>query len=248
MIWLVLWLVLSSLIGATAALAEATPSAQLFDSAEWEVQRSVPANFGNGQDEAVVTLLRSIRPTGISGVGGPLYAVNLIISAGQRILYEFTSQPKWPCTVQGDVFFMDAEVTIRDVTGDGLKEVLFHSGTVAADGYSKRENVIHRVGEEWWNIAPPQFVASSQQRLRWIDRPRVPVVVIAEPIYPADPDDPHSCRQCPHFFQYSVFQWAAQPKAFINVRSVLSSRDFADGVDPLEHDLGLALKGLEAVE
>jgi hypothetical protein len=235
---------------ATPTVAGKTNAVQgLFDPGQWTVRRTIPINLGGRFTNATAILLSSVNPKGESGVGAPLFAVDMIIISGDRVLYKFRQPGAAP------EFFMDDALEARDVTDDGIPEVLFHSGLVGASDFSKHEHVIHRVPREesvadvgsvpsidWVNdIAPVQFMHTRRQTFRWLDLRGATLAVVANPLIPAGVTDPHFCHGCPHFYQYLVFKWEKRKGTFVLSRSIQSQRDFEDGTDPLQQDLPFIL-------
>lgn len=220
-----------------------------FDPGQWTVRKTIPINLGGRVTNATAILLSSVNPKGESGVGAPLFAVDMLIVSGDKVLYQF-HQPG-----AATEFFMDDALEARDVTDDGIPEVLFHSGFVGASDFSKHEHVIYRVpGEEsvtdaapfpssdWVDdVAPVQFMHTRRQTFRWLDLRGVTFAVVANPLIPAGVTDPHFCHGCPHFYQYLVFKWEKSKGTFVLSRSIQSQRDVKDGTDPLQQDLPFVL-------
>jgi hypothetical protein len=224
-----------------------------FDPREWVVRKTIAVDLGGHLTNATAILLSSVIPKGESGVGAPLFAVDMLIVSGRTVLYQFYRPG---AAIE---FLMDDALEARDVTNDGIPEVLFHSGFVGASDFSKYEHVIYRVpGEEpvpdsepfpssdWVNdVAPVQFIHTRRQTLRWLDLRGVTLAVVANPLIPAGVTDPHFCHGCPHFYQYLVFRWEKTKGTFVLSRSIQSQRDFEDGTDPLRDDLGFVLGKLD---
>jgi hypothetical protein len=211
----------------------------LVDRKEWIVEKVLPVDLGGDMKSSTAVLLRATRSTGSSGVGEPLFAVDLlIVEAGTKIVYRFTSSASFPYH-KDEVFFVDDLLDSRDVTGDGVDEVLFHSGSKGASDWSTREHVIRRAPEDGglWNVEEDSFVHSWRRTFTWLESPGGTLAIVADDLDPASSDDPHTCHGCPKFYQYLVYRWEKTKKTFILWRSIQSEKEFDGNVDPLKADL-----------
>jgi hypothetical protein len=246
------------MVSTPAATGEKSATQGLVDPAEWAVLKTIPVNLGGHITNATAILLRSVKSKGESGTGTPLFADMLILSGG-KFVYQF-HQPGI-CSE----FFIDDTLEAKDVTGDGIPEVLFHSGSVGASDFSTYEHVIYHAPDEPldegsapfpalypridWVVdvaayAAVPFVRTRRQTFRWLDFRGVTLALIANPLLPASGDDPHSCHACPRFYQYLVFRWENDKRSFVLSRSIQSQRVFEEETDPLQTDLPFILERL----
>lgn len=223
----------------------------LFDPAQWAVRKALSINLGGKLTDARAILLRSVSPKEES-LGAPLFAVDMLIVSSGKAVYQF-HQVGAPFE-----FFMDDTLEAKDVTDDGIPEVLFHSGSVGASDYNTYEHVIYHApdqgsaamaasitGSEWLvdigAYAALTFIHSRRQTFRWVDFRGGALALMARPVIPASGDDLHACHSCPKFYEYLAFKWRKDRQSFILLRSIQSLRDFGDETDPLQDDLPFIL-------
>jgi hypothetical protein len=243
--------------GASAELATPTAAGEvggardLFDPAQWAVRKALSINLGGQLTDARAVLLRSVNPKGES-LGAPLFAVDMLIVSGGKAAYQF-HQAGAPFE-----FFMDDTLEAKDVTDDGIPEVLFHSGSVGASDYNTYEHVIYHApdqgsaamaapitGSEWLvdvgAYAALPFIHSRRQTFRWIDFRGGTLALMARPVIPASGDDLRACHLCPKYYEYLAFKWRKDRQSFVLLRSIQSLRDFGDETDPLQNDLSFII-------
>ncbi len=210
---------------------------KLFDSREWIVRNTLALDLGSPFKDSSAILLTSTRPRGQSGAGEPLDAVDvLIVDPDHRELYRYSKS-----RAADDVakFRVDDVLESKDVTGDGIPELLFHTGSQGASDWWTKEHVIYRVpgSSDFRDIAPREFGQSWRQAFRWISFRGAALALVARPIEPEDSNDPHMCHSCPKFYQYLVFKWERGRKSFVLLRSIQSTKDFDSDTDPLTVDM-----------
>src|SRR5579862_6219861 len=145
---------------ASMVLADETPTPgtgpfykPLFDSQQWSVVQATSASFGKKHPDVWVQLLKSIVPVGKNVFGEPTYAVNVLVSDGESVIYSFVPVTIPPDPVQwyaeiakardrlnrmdyiDDQGLTAAPLEVRDVTGDGVPEIIFHAGAVGATDF-----------------------------------------------------------------------------------------------------------------
>jgi len=182
--------------------------------------------------DAVAVLLRSTKSHGVSGTGGPLFGLDLLIVHDGKKVYRFSDfAVKWK-------FFIDDYLRVQDLTGQGMTAVLFHSGEVGvSDHWSAMHLVFLPAGESLArDVADDDFGDSWRHKTRWITIRGVPAVLVAKPIEPAGFNDPRMCHSCPKFYQYLVYQWSASRSSFILTQVIQSERDIDADTDPLDAD------------
>jgi len=218
----------------SGAMQDRRDQGGLFDNCEWTVRKTIPIDFGDQFKKSTATLLSSVSPKGESGTGNPLYAVELlIVNDAHHVIYRFSEDLHEPD------FFADETLQAKDVTGDGIPELLFHSGVVGASDWLTHEHVIYRrPGSSFaQDIALPEFVHSWRHTFRWISFRGTTLALVADPLNPQNPDDPHACHSCNKFYQYLVFKWERDRETFVLLRSIQSEKEFDANTDPLAADL-----------
>lgn len=267
---------------------EPDPTAPLFDGQyahQWTVVQATSAAFGKEHPETWVQLLKSISPAGESGVGSPLYAVNLLVFESRpdrllALLYSFapltvpTATPTplptatpIPPTVPpfttrefdlrpkrkrrgyehtsrrtDNIFYMDDQgavagppLELRDVTGDHIPEIIFHSGFTAADDSITDIHVIQYSNAGFRDIRADRFSESMWQKFRWLDLDGQTVGIVAEHMKPSD--DPYAnCEQCPKFHRYDVYRWDQTQGKFSLSETIPSTGKLHSGENPFETD------------
>ena len=223
-------------------------SASIFDSGEWMVVQAVPAQFDNGGIHASVQLLKTIRPTGEDGVGGPLYSVNLLITANGRLLYSFAplAIPERDVHRVEPVYYLDRRgvergcpLEVRDVTGDGTPEILFCSGYGGASDWVTEIHVLKYVRSDpsrFQDVRGTRFTESWWQRFRWLDRGGASLAIVAEPIERSS-DAPVACHACPKLHRYAVYRWDEARGGFVLGQTIPSTGTLhRAGEDPFRTD------------
>lgn len=185
-----------------AALAAESPGTSvephgIYDPSQWTVVKSATGNFGKSLPNAQLLLLRSIPVTGNDGIGRPL----------------------------DDLGGADVMLDLRDVTGDHVPEIIFHSGWRAA---AARQNVVHVLQytkdgpTRFRDIRSDSFFDSNWYGLGWLDLDGRTFAVIAEPFDPPVPPDEIVCQECPRFYRYLVYRWS-QSDARFELRQTIPS-------------------------
>jgi hypothetical protein len=200
-----------------------------------------------GGDPIDILLLRERCATGRSGVDDPLWRVDLIVMRRGEIVYRFSdSAPASGGTIE-PVFWIDDAVGARDVTNDGVPEVLFRSVFMgASDWYAPHHVLRPSAGGIWREEALQPFADSWRTKFAWTNSGQRVVGVAARPHHPEQWDDRTSCHSCPHSYHYDVYEWSDAAKIFVMKYSFPGSREFADDEDPLVADAPRIREGLSA--
>src|SRR3954465_5806562 len=103
-----------------ALLLLSFPAFGQFDQTRWELVKRISGRFE-------VLLLKSHEATGSSGLGDPMYDVDVLVRQGGAVVYEYRTPPHGPDSAEPG-YFVDDVLEVRDVTGDGVPEVVFHTG------------------------------------------------------------------------------------------------------------------------
>ena len=123
----------------------------------------------------------------------PDYSVNLIVVENGHLLYSFA-----PLAVQRfdpgrtdpisymDDFGVDAgcPLELRDVTGDEVPEIIFHSGWMAASDHETDIHVLQYTDTptKFRDIRAERFSESRWSKFLWLDLAGRTVAIVAEPM------------------------------------------------------------------
>jgi hypothetical protein len=224
------------------------PLAPVFDVQQWTIVQAAFSRFGKDGPDARVQLLKSIAPAGNDGVGRPLYAVNLIVTQNGRLLYSFAPLTMPPLdqrqTVPG--FYMDdrgieagCPLELRDVTGDQVPEIIFHSGSAGASDSQTDIHVLqytHDAQMEFRDVRADHFFESWWWKFRWLDLNGRTVAIVAEPVERSE-DPELTCHACPKFHKYRVYRWHQAKSSFVLSETIPSTGKLhRDDEDPLKTD------------
>jgi hypothetical protein len=233
--------------GAETSTQDARSSVR-YDWSSWTIVKQKTANFRAASGPANVILLKSVNTTGDGGGGQPLNDVNLIIIQGGQLVYEYGKRGAQASKDDPDPtrFFVDDYLELRDVTGDGLPQVLFHTWFPGMSDHLMLEHVLRWKDSDsaFTDIAPEPFSSSGTHGLRWFMFAGRPAVVVADrdwnPETPAD----ERCHYCPSPFQYDVYQWSKRASAFIVYRHLEGEKEYTDAGEALTGDWTM-IQGLD---
>lgn len=115
-----------------AGAAVALPAAQ-FDATQWVVKKTVHADFGPQLPNATVSLLASKLPSGQGSLVEPVFTANIVVKVGDTVVYTMKKAPvEFDIHKVSDIdvatYYVDDLVELADVTGDGMPEIVFHTG------------------------------------------------------------------------------------------------------------------------
>jgi hypothetical protein len=212
-------------------------SALGYDQNRWKMIKQIRASFGGDTGlPSEVLLLKSVQPTGRGG-GQPLSDVDLLIMQRGRVIYDYAQEAKSP----GSRFYMDDYLEIRDVTGDGIPEVLFHSGS---KGYSDSATAEHILRYDTskasaTDLAPVSFYNSGTHGLRWLVLADRAFVVIADRNWSPNAPLEDKCHYCPSPFKYNLYQWSSKEEDFVAYRQVYGEKLYQTADEALREDWAL---------
>jgi len=211
------------------------------DARRWTVVKRTPATFGDDVGTVTVVLLKSSKPTSTGGAEQPLSDVNLRILRGNKVIYDYVKVGVKPPDYNDTQFYMDDYLDIRDVTGDGIPEVLFHSGYEGTSDSVTIEHILRydKPKASFSDIAPKAFAKSGTHGLRWLMLGGEPLVVIADRNWPASTRVEDRCHYCPGRFRYAVYHWNGERDAFVLCRCVYGRRPYTDAETAFRGDLKL---------
>jgi len=194
-----------------------------YDRSAWEVVRTRAVGFGPSLPRAQVILLQSRWVTG--GVDSPLRDVNVVIAAGNHALYSFrTDAPRFDR--QADLrFSVDDGVDVKDVTGDGVPEIIFGAGAVGTSGYAERYHIIHydRARRAFRDVASEDLERGLLTSLRWLAIGDAHVALLAEARVAGN-----ECHLCAHFYKYRASCWSEERGGFRRIYRGRSRRRYGD--------------------
>jgi hypothetical protein len=151
--------------------------------------------------------------------------VRLLIFHAGRILYDHTMQ-----------FFMDEYLEIRDVTGEGSPQVLFHSGSQGASDSSTLEHILRydKRNDSVADVPPEEFFNSGTHGLRWLTVEGRAFLVIATRSSTATLEE--LCHYCSSRFQYDIFRWNNEKSAFTAYRRLQGEKSYGQATEALSGD------------
>ena len=224
--------------GAETATQDARSNVR-YDWSSWTIVKQKTANFRAGsRPSANVILLKSVNKTGDGGGGQPLNDVNLVIVQGGQLVYEYVKRGLQASKDDPTRFYVDDYLELRDVTGDGVPQVLFHTWFPGMSDHLMLEHVLRWKDSDsaFTDIAPEPFSSSGTHGLRWFTFAGRPAVVVADrdwnPETPAD----ERCHYCPSPFQYDVYQWSKRASAFIVYRHLEGEKAYTEAGEALTGD------------
>jgi hypothetical protein len=188
--------------------------APLFDTHQWTAVQSALVRFGKEHPDARVQLLKSITPTGQDGIG--------------RLLFYMDD-------IGGDA---GCPLELRDVTGDQVPEIIFHSGWMAASDHETDIHILQYVNgpTKFRDIRGDHFFESWWWKFRWLDLDGRTVAIVAEPVERSE-DPEVACHACPKFHKYRVSRWDQGKGSFVLSETIPSTGKLhADDEDPLTTD------------
>jgi hypothetical protein len=210
---------------------------ELYDAKQWTVTKSVSAHFGTTLPKATVLLLRSVPVTGRDGVDRPLHSANLVVIANREIVYAFAPLTVGAPDSTSPIFDIDdlnpqhAFLELEDVTGDGLPEIIFHSGWRAASDWENVVHVLQFVGSgptRFRDIRREDFTDSWWHGVRFLKQDTRALAVVAEPVDPPVAPDDFVAHGQPRFHRYSVYRWDQKNQRFELQQRIPESRTLHD--------------------
>ena len=183
-------------------------------------------------------LLKSVQTTGESGMGDPLYDVGLLIIEGNRIVYNYVLQVKRrnvDLDTDPTKFYMDDLLDIRDVTNDGVPEVVFHSGFMGVTDWVTLEHILQYRPhtKSFSDIMTKDFYDSMNHGMAWIDKAPVVIESIGR----------GACHMCPRRFRYNILRW--NQSTFALFQTIKGRKSYEGASDALQNDLGFIRAALK---
>ena len=198
-----------------------------YDSNRWTLIKRSTVSFVADSVPWQVLLLKSRKPTGSDGLGQPMNDVRILLFHDGKIFYGRTLQ-----------FFMDDYLEIRDVTGEGGPEVLFHSGARGASDSSTLEHILRydKGADSVADVAPQEFFDSGTHGLRWLNLGGRAFLVIANRNWKATTPLEYRCHYCPSPFKYDIYLWNDEKSAFTVYRRLQGKKSYDEAFEALNGD------------
>jgi hypothetical protein len=197
-----------------------SPAYAQFDQTRWELVKRTTGRFE-------VLLLKSRTATGSSGLGDRMYDVDVLVRRGRDVVYEYRTPSHGRDSTEPG-YYIDDFLELRDVTGDGIPEVLFHSGFQGASDSVAHEHVLrydpaHRAMTD---IADKQFSNSGTHGFRWLTVGNQVFGVVAVRNWPPTVPEEDRCHYCLSPFRYSIYEWNPAQTAFALKRQIDGRHQF----------------------
>ncbi|MFI5364764.1 MAG: hypothetical protein ACHQ4J_03995, partial [Candidatus Binatia bacterium] len=219
--------------GRTPADVAQWPVQPAFDPARWDVVKTIRADLGPHLHEATIQLLVSkeiiYRWSFYGQSEQHTYRLaNVIVQADGRVAYQYDWTPLAYHFGRADnAFFADTDIELRDVTNDGVPEVLFHS----ADSFLSSPpwtHVLHydsneTASEPFRDVFLPIWQRDIQ-KFTWLEASGHTFGVVAIPY-----DKDHS----PAKSHYDVYDWSNGKREFVlrwRIPAPAHAREEGDGL------------------
>jgi len=188
-----------------------------YDHDHWAVVASKSADLGRSPKLRVL-LVGSRVVTQESAAGARMHDADLIILEGPQVLYRHRLDSRRPAN---DDCTDGASLEVRDVTRDGVPEVLFRCGRVGVSDYVARLHIVHYDSRErsFHDVARPEFRDGGLGHTLWYRIGKSDVVVTADAEWRLD-----ESHYQPHYFTYTIYCWAKQSDEFAPVHTVHSDQ------------------------
>lgn len=225
----------------TLPQTQPTKTADLYDRNKWNLVKQAEADFDSDSNAEKILLLKSVHATGESGVGEPLNDIQLFVIKNDRIIFDYNKEGVKPSEIQGvnpTQFFMDDDLDVRDVTGDKVPEIIFHSGFSEASDYTTLEHILqfNESKNSFTDSTRKEFFDSGTHGLRWLVSGARALVVIATRNWDLSVPIEQRCHYCQSPFQYSAYQWSDNQRSFVLYLSIDSSKSYEDAASALQGD------------
>jgi hypothetical protein len=211
-------------------------TSRLYEADEWELLDVLPANMGRRLRGIRVLALRS-RPDPTKEEYDQRYRLDVLVVQGNDVLYRFSRDKLNPPAGVGEAEallvergFLDARMELKDVTNDGVPEVLFISGVYTGLNEVTLYHVIHCNGatRRCWDARHSGFITCRRQEFRWLEWRQRVVAVHARPVC----DETCDFRYCAAPFEFVAYGWDAAKERFVVAKSLKTTERLTeDGID-----------------
>lgn len=192
----------------------------------WELVRELDANG------AKFALYRSRKPVAENGTGGLTLHAFRVTTEQDGVVgsYERSSEEgiRPASSAIGLDYYVDDVLEARDVTNDGVPEIIFHSGYVGASDAVSLNRILYYdpIARGYRDITDKNFSNSGLGAMEWVRAEGVMVAIVAAAIPERDAQD-GSCHYCPHRYAFSVYRWKIGADHFVKVDGWDSEKSFA---------------------
>jgi len=127
------------------------------------------ATFGSGAGLSDVILLRSEIITNSDGFGGPMHDVRVVVVNGGRVIADYGAPMRRSPENNRPGLHVDAYLDLTHITGDGIPEILFHSGYQGVSDSVTYEHILHynASSNAFSDVSREEFNSSGTHGLRW---------------------------------------------------------------------------------
>jgi hypothetical protein len=210
---------------------------------EWIVIQHTQATFDKIGLVDVV-LLRSEVVTGSTGLGEPMHDVRVVAASHGRVLANYgTPTPQGPEATRLPALYVDAYLDITDVTGDGIPEILFHSGSVGVSDSVTNEHILRysAASNSFTDISVDQFYRSGTHGLRWAEMAGRAILVLADRNWSPTTPLEERCHYCGSPFDYTIYEWNAGSNSWLKERKVSGTKSYGEANEALDGDWKLIM-------
>lgn len=225
-----------------------------YDEHEWELSRYMMVDSlleRNGEfepevDPVAVYLLRSKESTAVSGVGIPLYDMDLIVTKGGKVVYRFASSSPGTLHPYDDTsfraYFTEGGIEIKTVTTSvGLrrtKNILFESaGFQGASGGSTYLHILAydaQIGG-FKDVSIPEFETSPFDSTMWFfgkykGQMRMHLLTAGP-----DPSVVRRCHFCASPYRFQLYAWDSELEKFVVVKTFSSKNSYTDSSESMAY-------------
>jgi hypothetical protein len=194
-----------------------------YNQQQWKEVKTITATFDAGYGPAQILLLESAESTGTDGLGEPTHNVDLLILRRGVVVYDYKAKA-----------FVDDALEVRDVTNDGIPEVLFHTGSQGASDAITTEHVVRFVksSNSFADVAPDTFYQSLNHGFAWQHEGKQTVALVATRVE-------EKCHYCESAYRYDIYRWNSSTSSFAKDRTFSGVKSYEGATSALKGDLAL---------
>ncbi len=222
-----------------------------YDTTKWTLVKRAEANLGMAGPMQVL-LLKSSAPTDEGGAGQPLSDIQFLIVRNGQVRYDYIKDGRKTTTPDQDAtkFYVgddlrdlyglgNGNLNIRDVTSDGIPEIIFHSGHEAASDFVTLEHILKYNGatNSFTDIADSQFFQTGTHEFRWLTLGKREIAVISRRgKWSSSKMIEDHCHYCDSQFIYDAYEWNQPKESFKKVQTIASKQAHSDGSEALDEE------------
>lgn len=216
----------------------------------WKAVMKTTAELPGRNGPATVVLLQSQETTAYGGADQPMHDVDLVITAPDgKVLYSYAqTEPPGNNTDRyfadryfADRYFMDEDLRILDVTGDGVPEVLFHSGSRGASDWNSIEHILRyeRSTDAFKDITTTGFDHSGRHGFAWLTVNGRTFAVVAHENWSRSVPMEDRCHYCPSPFRYDAYAWSDREGGFHLLKHIRGKAPYSESDEAIAGDRAL---------